>query len=712
VDSPSTIALSLFSAWALLYLPGRALIRAGSTTLPTAFARIVVGVVVTTLVGTGLAAAEAFSLANLLVADAVASALLFALRRRLAPDPGGPRPARDLLGPALVAAALGVYWPAYPVFLGGSDATAYLGSAISLARHGTLAREDELGPALPPDVQTVVFDSMSQVFLEPGSPYRRVPGAMFIEEHGDARAWPCFFPVPSVWGAVSALRGGTLDERDAADFAPFFAALALWAFWQLARQWLGSTWGLVAAALLGVSGPWYTAAHMPMSELIAAFFVFSGLAFTAAAHRSAQRSVQAASTLRSVEAASAQGSVQAAGARPADAMLAGAALGAAVFTRIEVAMLLALAFALLPAFARGRDDAALRLPTIFFAMLVGIGSLVLVQTVLLPGTYVAPLVDHLKNVRVNFHLRFGYPSPVVLAAAAAAALAAFAAVVRAFGLSATIRWGIILGALAGHAAASRFLYERTPMWLSLYVGWTGLALFVAGGLLAWRSRAWLPAGTFIVALTAAVSAILFYNPHVYPSLPWGARRFVPMLLPLMVLLAAYAVSVMSARSRLAAAALAALLAWPVLEGTRTTWDEPVVGGTWDQLQEVSKTIPSDGIILVDRELSRLMLAPSLWLVLDRNNVTVPPIETAIGTRVIRRIVSTITDKPVYFVTRATAGLQRPSYTNFVRVGDTVLRLRYVQATYRNLPQHMINEVVPIRVYRIGISFDPKPGFVR
>jgi hypothetical protein len=535
---------------------------------------------------------------------------------------------------------------------------------------------------------------MSQVFLEPGSPYRRVPGAMFIEERGDARAWPCFFPVPSVWGAVSALRGGTLDERDAADFAPLFAALALWAFWQLARQWLGSTWGLVAAALLGVSGPWYTAAHMPMSELIAAFFVFSGLAFTAAAHTSAQ------------------GSLQAAGARPADAMLAGAALGAAVFTRIEVAMLLALAFALLPAFARGRDDAALRLPTIFFAMLVGIGSLVLVQTVLLPGTYVAPLVDHLKNVRVKVHLRVGYPSPVVLAAAAAAALAAFAAVVRAFGLSATIRWGIILGALAGHAAASRFLYERTPMWLSLYVGWTGLALFVAGGLLAWRSRAWLPAGTFIVALTAAVSAILFYNPHVYPSLPWGARRFVPMLLPLMVLLAAYAVSVMSARSRLAAAALAALLAWPVLEGTRTTWDEPVVGGTWDQLQEVSKTIPSDGIILVDRELSRLMLAPSLWLVLDRNNVTVPPIETAIGTRVIRRIVSTITDKPVYFVTRATAGLQRPSYTNFVRVGDTVLRLRYVQATYRNLPQHMINEVVPIRVYRIGISFDPKPGFVR
>jgi hypothetical protein len=694
VDSLPTIAFSALSAWVLLYLPGRALVRPGAVSLPAAFARVVASAVVTTLVATGLTAAEAFSLRNLLVADAAAAVVLFLLRRGLAPVSDGPRPARDFLGAAIVAAALGAYLPAWPVFLSGSDATAYLGSGISLARHGTLAREDLLGPALPPDVRSTLFDSMSQIVLWPSPPYRRVPGAMLVESLDAREAWPFFFPVPSVWSAISAVRGGSLDEQRAPDFSPLFAALALWAFWQLGRRWLGAPWAVFAVVLLGASGPWYTAAHMPMSEPIAAFFVLAGLAFTAAAASSGRR---------------------------ADALLAGASLGAAVFTRVEIAMLLVLAFALMPLFAQRAhpEQPAQRehgawppLPRVFFPALVAVASLTIVQALLLPGTYVSPLVDHLNSVRFTWHVRFGPPSWTLLAAMATAALAAFGLLVRLFGLSATVRWGTILGALLGHAAASRFLYERTPMWLSLYMGWSGLALFAAGAVLAWRARASLPAAPFVLALAAAASLILFYNPHVYPSLPWGSRRFVPILLPMLVLLATFTAHWATSKNRLLAVVFVPLLAWPVVTGGRPSWAEPMVAGAWDQVNDVAKAIPAPGVVLFDRELSRLMIAPTMWLVFDRNNVMIPPIDEPVGAEMAQKIARQFHGKwPVYYVTRAAGGLRRPPYTSLVPVGKTVLRLRFLESTYSSLPDRMVNEIVPLRVYRLGLSFDPKPGSV-
>ncbi len=685
MDSLPPIVFSAFVLWALAYLPGLALVAGGATSLPTLFARIAASAITTTLVATGLAAAEAFSLKTLLAGNAAAAFVLLAARSRLASAPApSPRAVRDLVGPAVFVLALGTYWPAYPVFLGGSDATAYVASGISLARHGTLAREDGIGPVLPPPVRAVLFDSMSQVFMVHGPPYRRVPGAMLLESLDDDRAWPCFFPVPSVWAGISALRSGELRAQAAPDFAPVFAALALWAFWLLAQQWLGTAWGIAATAVLGATGPWYTAAHMPMSEPIAAFFVLGGLAFTAAAERSGRR---------------------------ADALLAGAALGAALFTRVEMAVLLVLAFALMPVVARGAT--ATRLPRVFFTALAVVASLTVVQAVTLPGTYISPLLDHWANARINYALHFGWPSAGLVATAAAGAIGIAAMLVRAFGLAATVRWTVIAGAIGGQAAASNFLYERTPMWLSFYVGWSGLALFAVGAVLAWRARAELPAGAFVLSVAAAVSVILFYNPHVYPALPWGARRYVPMLLPLVVLLATFAARRASGRSRVLGVALAAVLAWPVAAGLRPVWREPIVAGAWEQLHEVADAIPLPGIALIDRELSRLMIAPSLWLIFDRNNLTVPPIDTKPGSELIPEIVSLFAGNfPVYYVTRGAGDHRRPPYLNMVAVKSVTVRLRSLELTYDRLPERMRADVVPITIYRLDPSSDPNPGIVK
>src|SRR6185369_54869 len=87
-----------------------------------------------------------------------------------------------------------------------------------------------------------------------------------------------------VWAAIfvaAGAPGGATWEEGAPGYSPVFMALALWAFWLLARAWLEPGFALTAAILLGISSPMYLVARMPLSEPIAAFFCLSGAAVLA-----------------------------------------------------------------------------------------------------------------------------------------------------------------------------------------------------------------------------------------------------------------------------------------------------------------------------------------------------------------------------------------------------------------------------------------------
>jgi len=696
---PRSLVCAL-SAWALLYAPGLALLRRRGTTLPTAFSRVLASVIVSTLAGTGLAAAERFSLPALLACNAVACCLLLLLRFRLDEPsdrpPPAPAPVRDRVGAAIFALALAVYWPAYPAFLGASDSTAYVATGISLAHHGSLAREDELGPTVPMPLRQALFDSMSQVFGIPGPPYRRMPGAMLVESLESTRAWPCFFPVPSVWSAifvVAGAPGGAKAEEAAPGFAPLFAALALWSFWHLVRPWLGPRWGLVAVVLLGASGPFYSAARMPLSEPIAAYFVLAGLAIVSTGAGLGRTAADA-------------------GLRRMDALLAGAALGAAVFTRVEIGLFLAMAFAMLPSLqaapARNNLPAPRPLPLTFFASLVAVASLTVAQAALVPGSYISPLLDHVRNAWILYQIYHGYPSAGLIAGVVAIAAALVLVGSRRFGLSATLRWGFVLGVLAGHAAASSFLAQRTPMWLSFYVGWTGLALAAAGGVLAWRERAQLASGHLVLALAAATALVLFYNPHVYPALPWGARRFVPLLLPLLVLLACHAAARSASRSRLLSLACLAAFAFSIVAGGRPVWGQKLMDGAWSQLEQIAAAIPEGGTVLLDRQVSPMMVGPALWLIHDRNGLSVPPTGSSAGRDYLPTLVWHYTEKgPIYFVTRGTENQVRTPRVRMVLLARVTASLRFLEQTYDRRPQRIERYVMPITVYRLYPALDPR-----
>lgn len=676
-DLLTTLLRGVIVATACFYAPGRALLAHDTTAAQPLFARVVVSVILTTLAATVLAALERFSLASLLIADtAVATACLVARRwlpRGRSASTGGRGAAA--LGPLVALVALASWWPAYPVFLGAADSTSYVATGVSLANHGTLAREDELGPALPSIVKPGMFDSMSQVVGGAGPPFRRMPGAMLLESLDAARAWPAFFPVPAVWSAVFASIGGV---SAATAYAPCFAALALWAFWILAEAWLGRGYGLFAAAMLGASAAFYGSAKMPLSEPIAAFFVLSGLALFATGSRNPGRS---------------------------DLLLAGAALGAAAFTRIEIALYLALAVAI-----AGRSGGSRG----FFAAMLGIALLGLVQVMLVPGSYADPLTDHLRNVGVLFFMTSNAHPALCAGAVLAMAGVTMAAILR-FGLPSMLRVGLILSVVFGHFAASNFLYARTPMWLSFSIGWGGLVLAALGAVLATRERERLPGARFVLAIGAGAAIVLFYNPHVFPVLPWGARRFVPLLLPVLVLLACFAISRVGARSRLAALACAVVLLVGVHAGGRPLWGTRLFERGQELLNQIAAAIPADGVLVYDRDISPLMLGPAMWLIHDRNGLAVYPTTTTLGRQQLAALTYQFSPaREVYFVTRGVGTPTKTPFVRMTRIASVPVLLPVFEATYDRAPVKVERYLFPLAVYRLekvldgsGVLVDPR-----
>ncbi len=90
---------------------------------------------------------------------------------------------------------------------------------------------------------------------------------------------------------------------------------------------------------------------------------------------------------------------------------------------------------------------------------------------------------------------------------------------------------------------TRSYYEQATRWLSWYVGWGTLALALIGACwlayeqVAGHRRVWAPA--FLVCFGSAVWVL--FAPSITPDHPWADRRFVPVVLPGLVLFALIAI---------------------------------------------------------------------------------------------------------------------------------------------------------------------------
>jgi hypothetical protein len=86
---------------------------------------------------------------------------------------------------------------------------------------------------------------------------------------------------------------------------------------------------------------------------------------------------------------------------------------------------------------------------------------------------------------------------------------------------------------------TRSYYENATIWLSWYFGWATLALALLGAcwlafdLVAGRRPVWWPA--FLVFF--GMASLVLFKPSITPDHPWADRRFVPVVLPGVVLFA-------------------------------------------------------------------------------------------------------------------------------------------------------------------------------
>lgn len=514
----------------------------------------------------GLVLAEAgrFTPAALVGLAAVVAAALVAVARRGLRASGSGR-VRTPVGDWLVLAVLllGAGWlfrPPAQAFVDGGDASMYLAMGRMIARDGRLRADDRTLEVVPRDALPGLFSR------DPTPPalLNYFPGG--IQTTDDGKVELNFFHLVPVLMATFDV---ALGPEGACRLNAVFGVLAIGFVWAAGRR-LSSRWsGAAAAGLLAVSFAEIWFARFPTSEIVTQTFVTGGLWCL----------------LVAVD-----------GGPAVAAWLAGLAVGLAAFCRID-----ALVVTAAPLLA------------------VGLGSVVLDRTgraawrpfLLAGGAATAYAAWHAwifagAYTRRVFTLLFfhrwqsaGGSLPAAMALAVAAVviwlLRSHLRIPRWFGpafASAAVLGLAALFALGGaRIAGNPFVVLVTPLGLGL-IGLGLVALFVTPQ----ATRA-LP-----VAVVFLASAFIYLqNPRDPTGFPMTLRRFVPVLLPVGLLLAGHALTVAS-RWRLArvpAVAVAVALGVWWVRADRPILERPLFQGVYAALGRVADAMPPRALVLFD-----------------------------------------------------------------------------------------------------------------
>jgi hypothetical protein len=209
--------------------------------------------------------------------------------------------------------------------------------------------------------------------------------------------------------------------------------------------------------------------------------------------------------------------------------------------------------------------------------------------------------------------------PVVARIVSRAALAGAALTAVAFAVLLTRPWWFVghgddIPLVAGLQAAERSpvdgtrnYAEATFQWISWYYGWP-VVLVGLGGLVAWLALGARPRSTQLLWLSALFlpsAAVYFTEPNIVPDQIWAMRRFLPVVVPGLLLATVWVARLLSAWRRPVGAILAALLVagvvgWP-LTTVRTLWSEKDNAGPLDGIEQVCGQIDDRPTIVTQQD---------------------------------------------------------------------------------------------------------------
>lgn len=553
-----------------------------------------------------------FSLVSAATLLGGAAALAVLLRRH---QLGWPfeRPVRwSAQAPALAVLALAVWLQARPsqYIVGGRDPGAYVASMALIARTGGILYTDPAVVAIPaPDVEVFFRNPDRQDFS-----FARFMG-FDLERPSSGRVVPQFFHLLPAFGAYLFQAMGI---KGALATPPLLAILGTLAVFLALRRLLGAPAALLGSLLLGLNVIQVWFARYPVSEPFSQLLVFLALLAVALFEERGA---------------------------PAFAAIGGAALGLTLLVRVDsVLVVVPLGLYVWLRRAEGRFTWKALAPLLGgFGLLAGHAAL---HAARFASKYVEDIASRrywrqpewvwgalataglLALATARPLGRRGLPwllrhQAAVKGAAMAVvvALAAYAYFLRpplsawaggdgnapgSASAHASLLQALGFGRLAAHDAQSFYR-------LGWFVSPLGLLLGVLGLLLAirdFRDRLLLP-----LLVTLSFAGFYFYKIRVWNDYYFALRRFVPVVLPMLLAFVALALVTLAARGRarrVLAAALALGLALSYAADTRRIAGHVDWRGSVDFVREISRRFTPDDIVIFEQPRSIHLLSLPLW----------------------------------------------------------------------------------------------------
>jgi 4-amino-4-deoxy-L-arabinose transferase-like glycosyltransferase len=534
--------------------------------IDAAFTLLLLIVASWSVVGLVLADLGWFARPGLVVSGAIAAAVAWAARGELAL--ARPTPAAALCWAGVwIVLAVALFGRPGEYFTDGSDGSVYLNVGAALDRRGTLRPVEPLAEEL-------ASVAPGQDSAAPPTVLRRIggwipvadlfPGAVQIQA-GDPRARPDFFHLLPVWIATFDAAAG---PPAGTYVSAVFGVLSVLALWLLCRQLMPLTTANAAALLLTLNFSQIWFARTTTSEVLTQFFVLSGLTCALGSFTRPSR---------------------------ASGTAAGAAFGLAAATRIDVLVLVTpvVALVLLVAAVERRWSRALSAMAVSLTLVT---ALAVAHALVIARPYTLRIV-FLAATSPKVGSR-GLLSAVGLLAGGGAIWWAYR---RWHASSVWRRMTRLAAAIVVLVLAARLLPIVVTGPLSMLLTPWGVGLGLLGAvLMLGKDRS--PAAMLLAGIFLASLLVYGESPRDRTAMPMLFRRYVPVVVPLAVCLAAYVAAEILSRAPLLPhppdfipAGLAKLFATK----SRQIVEAAPMLGVYQQFAEFAASLPAGALIVTD-----------------------------------------------------------------------------------------------------------------
>lgn len=550
-------------------------------------------------------------------------------------------PTAGALALVLVVAAA-QFFPGFPLAAKNRDPGVYVNHAVAIARQGSITLHD---PVFATGAEVVMDDGEARIVTDDGDvAWRKLPYRAFPTDPDDPEhLLPDFF---HLWPATLATAYDLGGRTGLFNLTPLLALGAVALLFLATRRAFGLVAATVAAGLLAVNELQVWQAKFPTAESLSEFLYAGALLAIVLALRTRWR-----------PAAAIAGGLVGVGflARPEGIVVVGlAAIGLALLwaldridgraTAFAVGLAPLLLFATYEAYGRGSRYAGAQegLPSFAQAM-AGAVLLVLAAVALRLVTARGPAVVEraraLDTDRVLAVLGYGLVGLFAL----------FLAVAwfrhRLFGANYRIN-------KAGDR--TRGFDELNLRRLAIFL--TPLALAAAvGALLVGVRRRWDAARWVLVLPGLLIAPVLIWEPHIAPDLMWWGRRYLPMVVPTLLVLVGVAAALLwerrgSAQSlvRIGTAVVVLALGAYMLRQSSDLWGHEEFGGSLEVIDQLDAVAGGEDVAFVwypgSTQVTNFAMTPFTWLGLPA--LTGSPRPTPEGLLALQRALG---DRPLYLV---------------------------------------------------------------